>query len=110
LEIAFCKGVILGQGDDMMLRDFGSQISSYENFFQISFSQITWFGHRVAIQVTGMCPHANRSQIHKEFLMTLVANAGQDFDNAGSFDVGVSMVSDGRSSIGGGVEGLDNVS
>jgi hypothetical protein len=52
-----------------------------------------------------MCPHANRSQVHKEFLMTLAANAGQDFENAGgSFDVGVSMVSDGRSSIGGGVE------
>lgn len=41
--------------------------------------------------------------------MTLAANAGLDFENAG-FDVGVSMVSDGRSSVGGGVEGFDNVS
>ena len=27
-----------------------------------------------------MCPHANRSQVHKEFLMMLAQKAGMDFD------------------------------
>jgi hypothetical protein len=45
--------------------------------------------------------------------MALAASAGLDFENAaGGNDIGVSMVShdDGRSSIGGGVEGFDNAS
>lgn len=41
---------------------------SNETFFSVSLSQITWFGDHVAIQITGMCPSANRSKADIEQL------------------------------------------
>ena len=52
--------------------------ASGESFFSISLSQITWFGDHVAIQVTGMCPAANRSKEDMDYLQSEMIKQEQE--------------------------------
>ena len=55
--------------------------ASGESFFSVSLSQITWFGDHVAIQITGMCPAANRSKEDMDYLQNeMIKQEQQEYD------------------------------
>ena len=75
LAVSLTKGVILPKKNQTYL-DFNisfksSNISSMlESYFSIGLSLMTWSGDHVAIQISGMCPAANRAKVDLDTMMS----------------------------------------
>ena len=65
LEVSIIRGIIDHDNPKIDLK----YLNSFESYFSIGVSLVTWFGDDLALQISGMCPNTNRDERDIKFML-----------------------------------------
>lgn len=71
LETAFLKGVVQQNDNALETQFINTQLSptTFQTYFSIGLSQLSWFGDQIGIMISGICPSSNRSPSDVDYIL-----------------------------------------